>query len=1240
MSLRTAFRSFLFFVLLAGLATGAWAQATALLRGTIMDPAGAVVPNAKLTLTNVATRLARDIRTDATGGYLFAAIPPGIYQLKVEAQGFKTLVREDLKLSVSLPTTLDLSVELGQLTEVISVEAEARLLNTSDATIGNVIGNRQISQLPLEARNIIGLLSLQAGVTFVNNTEAGLASVTGGVNDNRNASVNGGKADQSNITLDGVDINDQLYQSINGALRVTLDSVEEFRMTTATPTATQGRSSGAQINMVTRSGTNIFHGSAYEYHRNTVTSANEWFLNQSKVPRRKYIKNVFGASGGGPIVKDRFFFFLNFEGRRDRQESAALRIVPSNEMRNSILKYRASDGTIKTLSPEQVKELDPAKIGASPAVLAIFKQYPLPNDPTQGDGINLQGFRFAAPLGLDQNTYIAKFDYKTSDSKHNLFWRGNLQDDKGSDAPQFPQQAPRFTRLDNSRASAVGYTYVIKPTLVNDFRWGFTRQGLELAGVATTNTVSFRNISDLTFGGGPGFAIPRSSGRKLPTHNIVDDVNWNRGSHTLQFGGNLRWIRRDSFDYGSSFHTASTNASWLRGTGVDLRPADIDRAFGVAMSDAMMATLGIVSFAQSRYNYDRTGTAQAAGAPVKRLYGTNEYEWYIQDAWKVRPNFSLILGVRHSLFSPPWELRGNQVVPNVNLGQWFDQRGGGMAKGVPSNQAPRISFLLGGKANNGPGVYGWDKNNFAPRVAIAYSPGFSDGWFKKLTGGPGRTSIRAGYSVVYDRVGAGLLNTFDVGGSFGMSTSLQNVSGFLRPFDPDPTRMAPRFTGLASIPSLIIRAAPPGGFPATPRLGDLAITSAIDQNLRTPYSQMLSFSIQRQLPYEWSLELGYVGRLSRKSLINDDLAMPLDLVDTASGTTYFQAANLLVNQYRNNVPTAQVGKIPFWENLFPGLASGGLSATQVAYNVYRGYRNDETSGLFDFDGFCDPSCSKFGNYAFFADQFSALAAWRSRGIGNYHALQVMLRKRFSRGHSLDLNYTWSKSVDWASAIERDGSYSGFTVNAWSPGLRRGVSDYDLTHQINVNGIYELPFGKGRRFGGGANRGVDAIIGGWQINGIYRHTTGLPTFAGNGRFWPTNWNISGGATVIPEKGHPKTETTKNAPAVSGTGGPNIFPDPRVAREHFVNTRPGQVGDRNNIRGDGIFNIDLSLGKYWRMPYAEGHRLQFRWEIFNVTNSVRFDVRQMTLDLGNIGKFGQYSGTLTQPRVMQFGLRYEF
>jgi len=1224
-----------------------WAQAYTSLSGTVADPQGAVVANATVTVTNIATGASRSTTTGGDGTFQIPQLSPGTYRVRVEAQGFKSIVQDGLQLLVNTPVTLNLRfIELGQISETVQVTAES-LINTSDATIGNSFNELQVRQLPLEGRNVVGLLSLQPGVVFIGNVDQ-----QGNTTDYRNGSVNGGKSDQANVTLDGVDVNDQQNGfAFTSVLRVTLDSVQEFRVTTTNPNADMGRSSGAQVSLITKSGSNEFHGSIYEYHRDRSTAANDFFNNASKVPKPQLIRNVFGGSVGGPLVKDRIHFFLNYEGRRDARASNEVRTVPSADMRNGILSYTRTGGQVVRLLPDDIKRLDPAGIGPNPAVLAVFKTYPLPNDTTVGDGVNIVGFRFTSPIKLKFDTYIARFDYNlTRDGKHTVYWRGNLQNDRYNDPQQFPGQPPRFTNLENSKGFALGYTTLIRPTLTNTFRWGYTRQGLESAGASLDQAVTFRGLSDPV-------AYTRSAGRILPVHNFIDDVAWVRGSHTFGFGMNIRVIRNDRFSFANSFHSAVTNASWLLGTGRDLRPPDIASG-AVAFSDAMMALLGILSQGNARYNYDKNGQVLPAGSAVKRRFGAEEYEWYIQDSWRVRSNLTLNLGVRHSLFSPPYETNGTQVAPTISLGDWFNLRGTNANKGIPSNAAPRVSIDLAGPVNGKKGFYDWDKNNFAPRFAFAYSPRFESNWLKKIFGGESRTAIRGGFSVVYDRIGSALAVSFDQGGSFGLSTQLTNPSSGLT------SRTAPRFTGLGQIPSVLLRPAPPGGFPQTPP-AIFAITQSIAGDIKTPYSMGINLSLQRELPNNFTFEAAYVARLGRKILVNADLAMPLDLVDPASGQRYFDAATSLIRLAEAGTALSALPRIPFWENLYPSvaanpdaarsvLASYGynipatvpMTATLLAYILYtQEYAPDYTSALFDLDVGCGDitrgfsPCSRFGPFAFFNDQYSALSAWRSIMPTNYHGMQLMLRKRFSQGVQFDFNYTFSQSFDWASVVERNGSFSGFLVNSWSPTQRKANSDFDIRHSVNANYIIELPFGRGKPLGRDISGFANHVIGGWQWSGIVRVTSGLPVSVGNGRFWPTNWNITGFATRI--GAIPKTQTTKNAPAAIAGGQPgvNIFPDPAGALKAYRNTDPGHSGTRNDLRGDGFFSIDMGLGKSFQI--TEGHRIQFRWETFNVTNTAKFDPFSLTLDLGSgRANFGKYSSTLTSPRVMQFALRYEF
>jgi hypothetical protein len=343
-----------------------------------------------------------------------------------------------------------------------------------------------------------------------------------------------------------------------------------------------------------------------------------------------------------------------------------------------------------------------------------------------------------------------------------------------------------------------------------------------------------------------------------------------------------------------------------------------------------------------------------------------------------------------------------------------------------------------------------------------------------------------------------------------------------------------------------------------------------------------------------------------------------------------------------------MAKIPYWENLFPGAAGGGLTATQAMAEAFQANGPDWVTALWDADLNCSPSCSRFGEFAFFTPQYGALAALSSLGRSEYDAMQVSLRKRFSHGHQFDLNYTLSKAKDHGSEVERgstydnfgSGGYSGFFVNSWEPDLNYSYADFDVRHQLNVNGLMELPFGQGRRFGGGASGALNAIIGDWSLAGILRWTSGFPFNVQNCRScWSTNWNLQGNAVLVDPNVLPELQTTKDA--VSGY--PSPFADLAEALSRFRTQYPGETGIRNLLRGDGYFGIDLSVGKSFHMPF--GHRLKFRWDTFNLTNTPRFDTGNVTMLPDISTTFGRYNGSLATcdgaaGRCMQLNLRYEF
>jgi hypothetical protein len=1323
-------------------AIGAWAQTgTTSLHGVVMDKTGAAIVGAKITLANPAQGLTRETTTSSVGDYEFLSLPPGTYSLTIEKAGFRKFDQKNLQLLVNSPGTANVTLEVGSTSETIEVTAQAATLNTTDASLGQAFDENQIKSLPLEAGNVPELLSLQAGVAYMGN-RPDINRDT----DTRSGAVNGARSDQSNITLDGVDVNaDTKGYAFTSVLPITADSVEEFRVTTTNYNADQGRSSGAQVALVTKSGTNQFHGSLFEIHRNTYTSANDYFVklaelsapgaNPSDNKPPKLIRNIFGGSLGGPILKDRLFFFANYQGGRQSEAQSVVRIVPSAAMQDGVLTYLCADPTqcpattvqglngshqiqagFFGLTPTQIKAMDPVAVGVSQNVMIPYFRSFAPfaaNDNSVGDGVNFLGFRFKGPVKNTTNWYIARADYKiTRNGNHSIFWRGALRNDSNPGVPYLPGGSPELSKVDYSKGISVGYAAVLRPTLVNNFRWGYTRQSFGEIGNQSQPVVFFRGINDNSSPNNASLAVTSTQSFQVPVHNFVDDLSWIKGKHTLSFGGNLNFLRNPQSNNTNSFSSAVTNASWFVPSGLGDQgvpgffdpncsqtatpvtggcfdgstssPTEphypkIDKGFLNNYDYPMIALVGMVNQVNAQFNFTKSGTALPQGAPVTRRFADDFYEMYAQDSWKIKPNLTFTYGVRYSLFSPPWETNGLQVSPNVNLSNWFALRGQNMLQGIGSSAAPLLSFNLAGPANGKPGFYDWDYKNFAPRLAVAWSPGASEGLLKALFGGPGKTTIRAGAGVVYDRLGPALLATFDANGSFGLSTGLTNTAGLVTP------TTAPRISGLNAIPTAgtdgtqLFANAPTATFPQTfpaNGTGSFAVYWGMDSKMKTPYSYTLDFSVGRDLGRGFTLEVAYVGRLSHRLPSQVDVATPEDIVDPKTGIDYFKGVQAIAKLYRQTNPDGSA-KFPtssitpqlvgpaaqYWTNIIqplkPGdqyslFCSGGSTASslQAAYDLFSCFNGNESTAIQLLDqGFLtgtlldknmNPVNTYYesqGPYSFLDPQFAALYTWRTMSSAQYHAMQVNVRKHMTHGVQFDFNYTFSKSIDISSDANRitsEGGLGGQIINAWSPNALRAVSDFDTTHQFNANWIIDLPFGKGRWIGTNAHGPLEALIGGWELTGIARWTSGFPVGVSNGAQWPTNWQLSGYATEI-------APVSTHGAVKNPDGSVNIFGNAAAVTAALASFRPdfpGEVGNRNDIRGNGFAGLDAGLGKRWKMPWKESHSLQLSWEVFNVLNLTRFDVESLNLSLTNASTFGNYTGLLTNPRVMQFGLRYEF
>jgi hypothetical protein len=1248
------------------------AQSSSSLHGVISDPQGAVIPGALVALSSATTGASRQAVTDNTGVYQFLQMMPGEYTLTATKPGFATATQGHVILQINVPTTLDLQMQVGTTGQTVNVTAETQTVNTSDASIGNAFTEHSIRQLPLDTRNVVQLLSLQPGVTS-------------------NGEVMGSRRDQNNIILDGVDVNDNENSGIGGnsdigslqgsnanipssnspiagfnsVLPIPLDSVQEFRVTVAGQGADEGRSSGGQVVLITKSGTNQLHGSAYEYNRNTVTAANSWFNDRDGVPVTPLNRNQFGASLGGPVKKDRIFYFFNYERRIDASSQAVERMVPSQNLKQGILTFADTNGNTYTLGPSAIKQIDPLGIGVNQSYLNLLNQYPAGNDPAYGadGGLNFTGYRFNAPDKLDNRAYVGKMDFMLdSAGKHTVAVRGTLSNanqDQPTALAQFPGQGPASELLNNSKGIAATYTAILTPSLVNSLVFGYTRQGLAYSGVSGDSFQLYPLDTLQNYNA-------RANGRILPVKNIVDTLTWTKGKHTITTGLNFRVMTNNKFTYAQSYPTYGFNANVAVGLGEDI---DTDLANYMAAktgnpnfalndtfndASALGILLGLVNNTQVTYQVGKGGTLLPQGAPDVREFSMKEYEGFVSDQWRATRELTLTLGLRYTNDPPPYEANGLQVAPNVGLNEYFGQRDYLGSLGVPSNAMPNaiLSYNLNGPVNGKPSWYNPDDNNFGPRFALAYSPKDRGGLLQAIFGNGG--VFRAGGAMLYDRFGSELITEFDQFGSFGLATTLNNPVSYT-------FTTSPRYNG--SVPSL--PAAPTTGFPYTPPdvNGIVGEFQGIYPDLKSPYSILLNASFARQIPGKLTLEVSYAGRLSRKLLLQGDVYTPLEnLYDPGSGQTWLQAMTSLRQAFNSicastgvttqncspvtiaNMVMANPSLVPnnkYITDMFPGVADAffkGSTAANYFYGIYGINNGSYLDMLHQSDripgnpllnlpaGVC---ATKFGCYTFFAPQGSSMPTWMNAGDADYNAGTVSLRRAFSSGLSFDFNYTLSHSIDNGSTAEGASGQDGAVIqNIFSPGQFRGSSDFDIRNQANIDVVYELPVGKGKPLWNDAPRWANEIFGGWQVSSIMRFSSGLPSVIQGNQTWDVNYWQNTLAIA--------TGPFKLSNGYDSSGNPSLFSTTNAVNS-FADDWPGSAaGTRAIVRLAGMKNFDIAVAKSFPLPW-EGHSIQFRAEAYNAFNNVNFI--SPSLALYNPATFGEYQNAMP-PREMQFALRYEF
>ena len=1229
--------------------------------GVVTDSTGAVVPGTAVTLSNNSTGVTFTQTTDNRGSYRFVDVPPNPgYTATFNHQGFSVAQVSGITLFVGVTRTQSETLVPGSVETVeVSAGNEAVTLNTTDASIGNNMSVEELNELPIYDRT--------GGISTLFTQQPGVDSFQG--------AVTGARIDQTAVTVDGMDVNDfATGQTFLIVANAPVDSVEQFSGTVAGMVPSVGTGSGGQFQLVTKSGSNSFHGNLDEYHRDTTTEANDWFNNLYGIPRTPLIRNQFGGSIGGPVKRDKLFFFFDLADSRIVQSASAEQIVPLAAFRNGTLNYinngqgcgdssrlNTQSNCISTLSAAQVAALDPAGTGFNQAVLSfIDSRYPVANDLSQGDGVNTGGYRFTVPTPDIQSTYVGRIDYNLSPTQR-IFGRVTLTRRNAiSGLPEFPTDPVTHPFTDRSYGYVVSHIWTLGKNKVNQFYYGDTvsKYGFpDEYNPTGANQYSFTGLS------GP-YTVFDGQQRRIPVPVVRDDFNWQRGAHSLTFGGTFKFVKTHS-KLTSNFnfvYAGETGNSLSGGLDPSVRPADIaaggpNNASNVAVDDydrLFPTALGIVGEIATQYDYNNAGMAQPAGSGSPRAYRFFETEAYAGDTWKATRKLTLTYGVRYQFYSVPYEVHGDESVSsNIDLTKYIKDRLAQSAAGDTSNTGlPLYSYVLGGKANHGPNLYAPSYKDFAPRLAFAYSP------YKSR-----KTVLNGSVGIVYDRTVIDAINYLQDQISYLFFN--QPINQFGAGSVDASLATDPRLGGNLAYPATLNPAPEAVTTPYTPNVDSTGTpyglaagqtSFVISPTLKDPYSITFNFGVQQEFAGHTVMKLNYVGRLGRRLLADADASQVIDVPDYTgkSNQTMAGAFGNLTTQLRAG--TALTPQPWFEDVLAPGTGSAvglGNNTNLVAAMVGQyGNKGDMSDMLASIAGY-----TYYGGFSGFLptnigipSQFGTNAYLTNMGFSNYHGLLLTLDKNLSDGLRAEVNYTWSHSIDNASLSANANSLfsnTGFICDILRPRACRASSDFDVRQEVTSNFSYDLPAGKGKMILASSPQWMDEILGGWSFSGLPSYRTGLavPSYSDA---YLASFDNAAPAIFTGDKADlkAKVNTDRSTNTVYDFAG-GAAGAAKVLAE-FRGPIGLEYGQRNVVRGPGAFFFDAGLGKNFPI-ISEKLNLKFRADAFNLFNHANFGTPALNI-VTNASNFGQITSTNIAPgssavpaddaRVAQFSLRVEF
>jgi hypothetical protein len=1179
--------------------------------GTALDQSGAVLPGATVTLTNTGTSQVMTAVTGESGTFLFPQVPVGTYKVTVSLTGFKAAEFTDVIVAVGQEYSLTAKLVLGAVTDVITVVAGASLVSTTTPEVSTTVDQRQVLDIPLANRDVTNLIKLQAGVP--------------GVANRANTTINGGRPTWTQVTLDGINIQDNFIRTNSLDFlpnRPNSDNVAEFSITTSVSGADSAGGATA-VRMVTPSGTNRFSGSVFEFNRDAKFAANSFFNNASDLPKPELKRHQFGGRLGGPILRDKVFFFVNYEGFRQEQQASPNITIPANaDFYNGVFRYVDLGGNVQAVNVMQLSGLS-----IDPTVQSqILSRLPPPSsvnnfnagNSTAARLLNTAGFRRLQTDLNNRDQFTGRVDFALTDA-HRIegVYSYFKETDDRTDLDDVSDRPLVYTSSDPKRL-ALAWRWAASSRFNNELRGGF-------------NLAPVQFVTDWDFGEGVlygtalGITNPvetfQAQGRYTNTYQLNNNASYMVGNHQMQIGGSWQRNRVNPYNFAGQFPTVTFGFSSAAPSSVQLTSSQFPG--GIASADLtnannMAAFLGgVVSQVAQTYQVRDRNSGFVPGIPSNEFYTFDNIAVFVQDNWRWKPNFTLRGGLKWEYYSPLSEDNDLGFLPVLG-GRPFEQ--------AMLDPSTTVTFANGE-------FYNKDLNNFGPTAGFAWD-----------VTRDGRTAVRGGYSLTFVNEDSVTVARAVGRSNAGLSTGVTLSNQFATVSAGVPLPTAPTFLAERTLADQIA-------------LTNSAVLWGIDPDIKSPHVHQVSVGIQRELPWSTAIEARYVGTFGRglwrgidNNQINLSPAFLEDFKRARSNGYLAQEANLAFSPVFNpNVPGSQPLSV---------LTEFGLLTNNTAISHIQ---QNQVAALADFYMLSLGTAAARANAR--ATFLQNPAIYSSNAIGNggftnYNALQLELRRQFRGGFFGQVNYTLADSK-----TDSDGTgqnrFEAFMDNN-RPELNHGRSVFHVTHVMNANAIYELPFGRNRRWlnGGGL---TDILVGGWQIGSIVVLQSGSPLtiFSGRGTFNRVGRSNCGTLTTCNTAvstlsvdqikdllGIHKTEDGRifwidpkviNPATGRAVGADNLENGPGFEGQVFFNPAAGEVGNLPVMAFDSppVFRMDLALSKRTRL--FGRYTLELKGEAFNLTNSVSFDQGDMDI---NSTTFGRITGTSVGSRVIQLSARLDF